>query len=300
MRIGGVTIFCMVVAGCSADRPRNPSFSVPMAEAKAILRQMQDDPKPLERPLVVAGGIHDPGFVASRVARSIRRTMDPDDLITTVSFTGRGKGTFDDCRDFLIESVEKAFGPTDNPTTVEVDVIAFSMGGLVARHAARPRDDGGKQLEIRRLFTISTPHRGARLAGLPTVDHRALDMRSGSEFLAGLDEDLARAPYELYTYARLGDVIVGVENAAPPGGHPWWVANPPFGLAHIGAPHDPRIMADILRRLRGEEPLATRPAAAIGTVLAQEQLGRDGEKPPPARDVGDNATFGGSGGTPGP
>jgi hypothetical protein len=152
------------------------------------------------------------------------------------------------------------------------------MGGLVVRHAARHRDDGGKQLNVRRLFTISTPHRGARMAGLPTLDHRAVAMRHGSEFLAGLDEALSRAPYELYTYARLGE---------------------PFGLAHIGAPHDPRIMADILRRLRGQEPLATRPAAAIGAGLPDDQAADDGREPPSARDVGDNATFGGSGGTPG-
>ena len=84
-------IFCAVAAGCSADRPCNPSFPVPMAEAKAILRQMQDDPKPLERPLVVAGGIHDPGFVTGRLARSIRRATETDDLVITVNFTGFGK-----------------------------------------------------------------------------------------------------------------------------------------------------------------------------------------------------------------
>jgi hypothetical protein len=305
MRVASVMILGTVAAGCSADRPMNPSFAVPMAEAKAMLRQMQDDPKPLERPLVIAGGIHDPGFVARRVARTVHRTMSPDDLVTTVSFTGRGKGTFDDCRDFLLESVEEAFGTTNGPVTVEVDVIAFSMGGLVVRHAARDRDDGGKQLNVRRLFTISTPHRGARMAGLPTLDHRAVDMRQGSEFLAGLDEALTRASYELYTYARLGDVIVGERNASPPGQHPWWVANPPFGLAHIGAPHDPRIMADILRRLRGEQPLATSPAAAFeaaaadGPTGAEDPTGADGGQRPSARDVGDNATFGGSGGPPG-
>jgi hypothetical protein len=93
-------------------------------------------------------------------------------------------------------------------------------------------------------------------------------MRRGSAFLAELDDQLASASYELYTYARLGDMIVGVENAAPPGMDPWWVANPPLGLAHLGAPHDPRILADILRRLRGEPALATRPAAAVGSIEA--------------------------------
>ncbi|MHC4764551.1 MAG: lipase family alpha/beta hydrolase [Planctomycetota bacterium] len=278
-------IVCSVVAGCSADRPMNPSFAVPMAEAKAILRGMREDPKPLDRPLVVLGGIHDPGFIAGRVTRAIRRAMGPDDLVTAVSFTGRGMGTFDGCRDHLIESVQSAYGATDGPATVEVDVIAFSMGGLVARHAARPRDDGGTQLNVRRLFTISSPHRGARMAGLPTLDRRAVEMRPGSEFLTTLDFFNDPATTEIYTYTRLSDMIVGAENTAPPGRHSWWVANPPFALAHLGAPHDPRIMADILRRLRGEEPLATLPAAAVGAS--------------PARDVGDNGTFDGSGGAPG-
>jgi hypothetical protein len=299
MRICTVMIVCTVVAGCSADRPLNPSFAVPMTEAKAILRAMRADPKPLERPLVVVGGIHDPGFVASRMARSIRRTTAPDDLVTTVSFFGPGKGTFDGCRDHLIESVEKAFGPTSSPATVEVDVIAFSMGGVVARHAARPRADGGKQLNVPRLFTISSPHRGARAAGLPTLDRRAVDLRAGSEFLDALNVELTLAPYELYVYARLGDMIVGPRNAAPPGQHPWWVANPPFALAHLGAAHDPRIMADILRRLRGEVPLATLPAAAIGTEIQHRQPTAAGRESAPAREVGDNGTFGGTGGTPG-
>jgi hypothetical protein len=297
MRIASVMIVCTVAAGCSADRPLNPSFPLPMGEAKSILREMQDAPKRLERPVVVAGGIHDPGFVTQRLARSLRQATDPDEMVTTVVFTGRGKGTFDDCREHLIESVDTAFGPTDGSSTVEVDVIGFSMGGIVARHAARPRDDDGRQLRIRRLFTISTPHRGARLAGLPTLDRRAVDMRADSEFLASLNEQLPQAPYELYSYARLGDFIVGARNAAPPGLHPWWVANPPFGLAHIGAPHDPRIMADIFRRLRGEPPLAVRPAVAPGNETADPRPDDDpGE--PPARDLGDNARFGGSGAAP--
>jgi hypothetical protein len=279
-----VILVCALVGGCSADRPLNPSFPAAMRDAKAMLLQMQQDPRPLRRPLVVAGGIHDPGFVAGRMAKALARAIETDDLIITVTFTGRGTGTFDECRQRLIEAVETAFGPTQGPTTVEVDVIGISMGGIVARYAAGPRDDGGKRLRIRRLFTIASPHRGARLAALPTFDRRVVDMRAGSDFLATLDAELPEASYELYAYARLGDFIVGAANAAPPGRNPWWVANPPFALAHIGAPHDARIMADILRRLRGQEPLAVLPEAPF-------DAGAD--------DLGDNAGFGGSDGPPG-
>jgi pimeloyl-ACP methyl ester carboxylesterase len=146
--------------------------------------------------------------------------------------------------------------------TVEVDVIGFSMGGLVARHAARP-NSLGKRLNIRRLFTISSPHRGARLASLPTVDQRMIDMRPGSAFLADLNSHLSEADYELLAYTRLGDMIVGPENAAPPGMSPWWVANASFSLAHISAGADPRILADIARRLRNEPPFTTTPASPL-------------------------------------
>ncbi|MCH8164791.1 MAG: hypothetical protein IH889_04210 [Planctomycetes bacterium] len=247
----------------SADRSYNPSFGLSITDAKAILRDMRMDPKPLERPVIVAGGIFDPGIIAQGIASKLRRLTTDGDRIISVSFTGFSADTFDECRDRLIEAIERRF-PSDNPAeTVEVDVIGFSMGGLVARHAARPREVAGKRLNARRLFTISTPHRGARQAGLPTWDQRTIDMRADSAFLGGLDTDLPGAEYELYPYVRLGDMIVGQENAAPVGQTPWWVPNAPFAFAHLWAGSDRRILADIARRLRGEAPFATHPPAAL-------------------------------------
>ena len=236
----------------------NPSLPVTVDEGKAALETMKQDPRPLDRPLVVAGGIHDPGFLSASIARKVRSITTDDDRVISVSFFG--VSTFDRCREKLIEAVQR-LAPSDDPAqTVDVDVIGFSMGGIVARHAARPRDDGGRRLVINRLFTISSPHRGARLAILPTLDQRKHERRSGSPFLQSLDEDLEASGYELYTYTRLGDLIVGSENTAPPGMTPWWVSTPPFGMSHTGAHDDPRILADIGRRLRGEPPLATSPA----------------------------------------
>ena len=223
------------------------------AEAKAALRQMRREPKPLSRPVVVAGGIHDPGFVAPHVARVLGSAITGSDSIISVAFVGPGARTLDTCRDRLIDAVQKTFGPTDGDVTAEVDVVGYSMGGIVARHAARQRTEG-RRLGIRRLFTISTPHRGARLAALPTLDQRKIDMRPGSDFLAALDADLAAANYEVYSYARVGDLVVGTENTAPTGRNPWWVVGGPLVLSHLGAGHDPRILADIARRLRGEPP----------------------------------------------
>lgn len=266
-----IAIVLAAFAGCSADRPLNPSLPLPFAEAKAALRVMGTEPRPLERPVVVTGGIHDPGFAAAGIASQIRRVSTDRDQVISVGFFGAN--TFDACRDRLIKAVDKAFGSAGPQETVEVDVVGFSMGGLVARHAARPRNDGGRRLRIRRLFTISCPHRGARLAALPTIDERAIDMRHGSDFLAELDADLAGAGYVLYCYARLGDMIVGAENAAPPGCHPWWVANAPFSFAHLSAGDDPRFLADIARHLRGEPPFSTeRPANLPGEAATAGDL----------------------------
>ena len=60
------------------------------------------------------------------------------------------------------------------------------------------------------------------MAGGFTFGSRTIDMRAGSKFLAELDEALPSAEYDMYSYARLGDWIVGVENTAPPGRTAWW------------------------------------------------------------------------------
>ena len=264
-RVLGSSLLCgsfVLNGGCSADEPFNPSFALMYADAKAVLREMKRDPKPLQRPVVVAAGVHDPGFIAPSVVRKLRAVTSCDDRIISVSFFGPGLGTFEACGKHLVDEIEQAFPSDDPDLTVEVDVVGFSMGGLVARHAAGP-NASGKRLRIKRLFTISSPHRGARLARLPTADQRTIDMRTGSAFLADLDSHLSEADYELLAYTRLGDMIVGPENASPPGMSPWWVANAPFSLAHISASTDPRILADIARRLRNEAPFATTPAQPL-------------------------------------
>jgi hypothetical protein len=133
------------------------------------------------------------------------------------------------------------------------------MGGLIARDAAISGDDGMPALHIARLFTISTPWRGAAMAGVPTLDERVVGMRPGSAFLARLDDEAPAAPYDVIAYVRLGDEIVGVGNAVPPSGVVHWVPNEPFEPAHLWAQRDDRILADIGRRLRGEAPFAMDP-----------------------------------------
>jgi hypothetical protein len=256
----GFVALSALISGCSADDPINPSFPLTMADAKAAMEAMREMPKPLARPLVVLGGIHDPGIVSAGLAKRLGKTVQGGPIIDVAFF---GADTFDACRDRVIAKVQRV-APSERPgETVEVDVVGISMGGLVARHAARPREGDGMRLRINRLFTIAAPHAGAKLATLPTFDRRQIDMRRGSAFLTSLDVGLDGVDYEIVPYVRLGDGIVGEQNAAPPGRRAWWVANPPMSLSHISASEDPRIVADIARRLRGETPYTIEPPAAV-------------------------------------
>jgi hypothetical protein len=294
----------LLALGC-AKQPPNPSFNVSNDDAKAALREMSRDAKPLPRPLVVLGGLQDPGIAVSVLCDDFRRLSGDDPRVIGVSFFFGGN--FDNCRKRVIDAVDEAF-PSDDPVwTTEVDVVAVSMGGLVARYAAvapasekagasaasdqtttatraetettnAPDGAPARRLRIARLFTISSPHRGAALAYLPTLNPLQIDMRAGSKFLRRLDacDGLAvtdadaslahtrpATGYELIPYVRLNDMIVGESNAAPTGWTPRWVPAEPFQDSHLFAIADPRIVADIARRLRGEPPLTTDPPAPL-------------------------------------
>lgn len=245
-----ITILCLV--GCASE-PINPSFSVTRHDASAVLREIAQHRQALDRPLVIVGGFSDPGIGSAVVAAKVRRLVADDRIVCVNVFSGT---TFQDCRRQLIDSVSAKFPGQ------KVDVIGLSMGGLVARYAATG-DEEGEYLPIARLFTISSPHRGAKLASIPTFDQKVVDMRPGSKFLSDLAMRDATVAYELFCYTRLGDDAVGEALAAPPGKTAWWVSNPAFESAHLGAMTDDRIVADIILRLRGESPLTSEPPAPL-------------------------------------
>ena len=67
-----------------------------------------------------------------------------------------------------------------------IDVVGFSMGGLVARYYLQ-RLNGVDR--VRRLVTISSPHRGTQTA-LLRRNKGARQMRRGSDFLRDLNRDV--------------------------------------------------------------------------------------------------------------
>jgi pimeloyl-ACP methyl ester carboxylesterase len=189
----------------------------------------------------VLGGIYDPGFASSSIARRMRKSTPDDTQVIAVGYPGFS--SFERCAAKAVEALERRFPSESDSDTIEVDVIGYSMGGIVARYAAMPAEGGRKRLKIRRLFTVASPHRGARLAALPIFfDPRVAAMRSESEFMAALNKSLAAKPFELVCYARLGDLTVGARNTAPDGMNPYWVPNTFPSMGHYSAAFDKRIM----------------------------------------------------------
>ncbi len=242
--------------GCAMPRRApNPSFSVTREAARADLERMRATPVDLARPVVFLAGIGDLSISSGALEEALAPTVRGQ--VAELHFFD--EFTFEGSRQKLLREAAEQLGTTVDALP-EVDVVAFSMGGLVARDAAIP-DAAGRRLPIRRLFTVSSPHEGARLAGVPFGMPQGDDMRLTSDFI----DRLRRAPrdYELVCYARLDDVTVGEEFAAPEGEPLWWVPTPSGEWSHMAAFDDPRIQADIARRLRGEAPHATPPAVPL-------------------------------------
>lgn len=263
-------LLMVLIAGCS--QKTNPAFPLTRPEAQRALKEMEAAPAELPRPVVVLGGWSDPGLSAGGLRRQIERISAGNQPVISVSFFG--EDTWRGCHRHLMDTIAAEIGDRDLPDQ-HVDVVAFSMGGLVARYAAQPfpadtdhasaagdADKSIPRLRIARLFTISTPHRGAKAADWPTWDPLVRRMRGDGAFINRLNDRLPEANYVLTPYVRLDDGIVGPANAAPPDQTPWWVDKPPFAIGHLGS-GDNRIRADIARRLRGEPPFTTYPPAPL-------------------------------------
>jgi hypothetical protein len=256
-----------VLSGCIAlPTPNDPSRAVTRESAAIDLAALYDHPQPLARPVVVLGGYRTLGLHAAPLVSKIRRaTSNQSDDFLYLSYPLTTD--FDQLADYVVSEVEKKWPSADPDQTVPVDVVGVSMGGLVARWAALPpaervrgKEDspapGYKRLNIVRLFTFSSPHRGALLADKVQIDPASRDMCSGSPFLDVLDERRAAHPFDLVCYAQEGDRIVGATRSAPPGEDPIWCEGTIL-FSHMSAVENPIFVTDVCRRLRGETPLVT-------------------------------------------
>ncbi|MEM9163502.1 MAG: alpha/beta fold hydrolase [Cyanobacteria bacterium P01_F01_bin.4] len=66
-----------------------------------------------------------------------------------------------------------------------VDLLGFSMGGLVSRYYLQRLDGVGR---VKRFVAVSTPHRGSMMAWF-RQNPGGIQMRPGSQFLTELNQD---------------------------------------------------------------------------------------------------------------
>lgn len=260
--VTGLAIAAAIFTSSCVNIPEpNPAFPLTIEQAGDELASLRANPKPLPRPVVVLGGYHSPKIVASNLAATLRElTGESRSRIIAVSYSDEGDIPA------AIREADRAIRaalPEVN-SGAEIDIVGISMGGLVARALAgglgqaaesdAPAQLPGQPLNVRRIFTLASPHRGAILAEVIALEPAARDMRGGSKFLAELDTALPSATFELICYGRPRDTWVGATRTAPPGRDPIWTSGRLI-FTHFTVHQDERILADLARRLREEPPL---------------------------------------------
>lgn len=244
------------MTGCTGIWQTNPAFSLTSAQTRAQWERMEANPGKLERPLVLLGGWRQPPPVIWALSSRLQKLTGADES-QVLAVSHLFGGSIDEIARSVSRQIDEKW-PSDEPNeTIEVDIVGFSMGGIVARAAARRLGPGknAKRVKIRRLFTISAPHKGAKAAWMAYLDPAAHEMRANSRLMSQLNAELKNADFELVCYAHLNDVVVGATNTAPDGMQPIWLPGTLLA-SHFTAISDKRILADIACRLRGEEPLA--------------------------------------------
>ncbi|MBS0191370.1 MAG: hypothetical protein U0573_09925 [Phycisphaerales bacterium] len=259
-RMRGSQALCWpFAAACQYNMgPENPHFPAASAQCVQLAVKLRADPRPLERPVIVFSGYRVPGMFSGQLAGRVAM-LTSGSLDDVRMFAYPHAGDMEPLVNRLARKIGAEFGvdPTDPGQTSAVDVIGISMGGILGRLSAsrsRPRSAGVPRINIRRLFTIASPHTGANLADRIHIDRAASDMRRGSAFLSRLAEWNRIDDFELIPYATLNDITVGPENCAPEGAHPIWIRGT-RRFAHTTISMHPAIALDIALRLRGEKPL---------------------------------------------
>lgn len=228
-------------------RGSTPAQRDVLARARADLARMRREPRAVVRPVLLLNGYH----AWAGVVASLRRVLigltsrRPRDFLDVSYFA---RTNFADIRRHALDEVERNLG-----LETELDIVAISMGGLVARLVALPDMDGRDPRVVRAhgLFTIASPHRGAALARRVRPNATARDMHPDAPFIARLNEQIHP---RLRCYALTNDRIVGATNTAPANLQPFWFPGT-IAMSHFVTQQHPAILADIARHLRGEPPL---------------------------------------------
>ena len=144
-------------------------------------------------------------------------------------FPSDGTATLEDLAKQLASYVNKTF-----PADRRVDLVGFSMGGLVCRYYVQ-RLDGACRVD--RLIAISTPNQGTWLACFSRKPG-CLEMRPKSSFLTSLNGDTESLAYVQFTsiWTPLDLMIVPASSSSMPVGHEqrFWAPAHPLMILQTG------------------------------------------------------------------
>lgn len=219
------------------------------AAADASLRDVREARRRtggrLDRPVLVLSGYRAPGVMGGNMARRLASLLGaPVDDFRMISYPHMGD--LDRVASAVDRVIRREFEPGQ-----DFDVIGISMGGLIARMLASDdyvRERGLRRLRLKNLFTMATPHRGAKIATHIHVDKAATEMQIGSARLAWLNA-LPR-DYALHCYAILNDITVGAQQTCVEGDQPMWVRGTPL-FSHSLITEHPLVVLDVAARITG-------------------------------------------------
>ncbi len=250
---------------------QNPAVRTSPREVQAVIAHMRANPKPLSRPVLILNGYHGYAGLAYSHRDALREhTSKRNADFLPVSYVSAT--SIVDAATRVLIAVQEKWGDAQGKLP-QLDVLGISMGGLVARwcamspearaklphsarqHGSRNGSTPPISLNIARLFTFASPHRGAILADRIAPDDAGRAMKTNSQFVAALNAPEVMSGTNIETlvcYTQLRDALVGAKNTSPPGMHPCWVDGPPL-FSHFTAARNPIVFADVARQLRGEE-----------------------------------------------
>jgi triacylglycerol lipase len=187
--------------------------------------------------VVLVPGIWDTASVFNRMTSRLKKAGWRALAVTLKP--NNGSVTLEQSADELRRFIDAELGPRRS-----LDMVAYSMGGLVARYYAQRL---GGLARMKHFVTISTPHHGtgtAYLEPLPGVR----EMRPGSPFLEDLDRDADRLAQLSVTsiWSPLDIVISPAASSRLPFGSEVQIPV----LIHFLMPGDERVIEAVIRGLK--------------------------------------------------
>lgn len=164
-------------------------------------------PNPKLNPVILVHGIHSDSRDMTRMARHFR--AEGREVFTPNLSPNGGQATIEELGKQLADFTTKHVG-----TKRKIDLVGFSMGGLVSRYYVQRL---GGEKRVAHLVTIAAPHHGTIFASLhPGAG--AAEMRRKSPFLRELATDDAKLSRVKFTtfHTPLDLVVVPASSSTMP------------------------------------------------------------------------------------